>query len=100
VALDIRDQSEDIWIWDLERETLTKLTNVSANTWPIWTPDGTHIVFTSARTDTGKTCSGSGRITPEWPNVSRRASAHSTPRRSRRTGKHSWSRHMAATSSI
>jgi serine/threonine-protein kinase len=55
VALDIRDQTEDIWIWDLERETLTKLTtSVSSNTWPIWTPDGTHILFTSARDGRGQ----------------------------------------------
>ena len=55
VALDVRDQTEDIWIWDLERETLTKLTtSVSSNTWPIWTPTGTHIVFTSARDGRGQ----------------------------------------------
>ena len=50
VALDIRDQENDIWIWDLERETLTKLTsNPGADAWPIWTPDGTRIVYTSSR---------------------------------------------------
>jgi serine/threonine-protein kinase len=50
VALDIRDQENDIWIWDLERETLTKLTsNPGADALPIWTPDGAHIVFTSSR---------------------------------------------------
>ena len=26
VALDIRDQQNDIWIWDLARETLQRLT--------------------------------------------------------------------------
>jgi serine/threonine-protein kinase len=50
VALDIRDQEGDIWIWDLERETLTKLTtNPGADAWPIWTPDGTRIVYMSSR---------------------------------------------------
>jgi hypothetical protein len=50
VALDTRDQANDIWIWDLERETLTRLTsNPGADAWPIWTPDGAHIVFTAAR---------------------------------------------------
>ena len=50
VALDIRDQANDIWIWDLDRETLTKLTsNPGSDAWPIWTPDGGHIVFTSSR---------------------------------------------------
>ncbi len=47
--LDIRDQENDIWIWDLERETLTKLTsNPGADAWPIWTPDGTRIVYMSS----------------------------------------------------
>jgi serine/threonine-protein kinase len=50
VALDIRDQESDIWIWDLDRENLTKLTsNPSVDAVPVWTPDGAHIVFTSSR---------------------------------------------------
>jgi len=50
VALDIRDQENDIWILDLKRETMTKLTtNPAADAWPIWTPDGAHLVFTSVR---------------------------------------------------
>ena len=54
VALDIRDQENDVWIWDLERETLTRLTtNTGADAWPIWTPDGTHIVFASSRDGLG-----------------------------------------------
>jgi len=49
-AVDIRDQENDIWIWDFKRQTLTKLTfNPGADAWPIWTPDGKHIVFASAR---------------------------------------------------
>jgi hypothetical protein len=50
VALDIRDQANDIWIWDLERETLTKLTtNPGVDAWPVWTPNGARIVFVSSR---------------------------------------------------
>jgi serine/threonine-protein kinase len=50
IALDIRDQGNDIWILDLKRETLTKLTaNPAADAWPIWTPDGHRIVFSSVR---------------------------------------------------
>ena len=51
-ALDIREQSGkgDIWIWDLERGTQTRLTTSSeTDAWPVWTPDGAHIVFTSSR---------------------------------------------------
>ena len=30
VALDIRDQQQDLWIWDLARQTLTRLTDAPA----------------------------------------------------------------------
>ena len=41
VALDIRDQENDIWIWDFERETLSRLTHDPARDQnPVWTPDG------------------------------------------------------------
>jgi eukaryotic-like serine/threonine-protein kinase len=50
VALDVRDQENDIWILDLKRQTMTKLTfNPGADAWPTWTPDGRRIVFASAR---------------------------------------------------
>ena len=50
VAVDIRDQENDIWIWDLTREGLTRLTfgrEVDSN--PVWTPDGRRIIFSSSR---------------------------------------------------
>jgi len=51
VALDIRDQENDIWIWDLARETLTRLTSDPAlDGEPIWTPDGRRLLFSSSRT--------------------------------------------------
>jgi serine/threonine-protein kinase len=55
VALDVRDQSSDIWIWDLSRQILTRLTNnPGGDTSPMWMPDGQRIVWTSARgNDTG-----------------------------------------------
>jgi serine/threonine-protein kinase len=50
VAVDIRDQDNDIWIFDLNRPTLRKLTfNPGPDSWPIWTPDGRRIVFSSTR---------------------------------------------------
>jgi hypothetical protein len=40
VALDIRDQQNDIWIWDLVRETLQRLTfDPGFNRDPVWAPD-------------------------------------------------------------
>ena len=50
VALDIRDQENDIWIWDLPRQNLARLTVDPALDWaPVWTPDGRRIVFGSYR---------------------------------------------------
>ncbi len=50
VALEIRDQQEDIWIWDLARELLTRLTlNPTRDRFPVWTPDGLRVLFSSGR---------------------------------------------------
>ena len=50
VALDIRDQENDIWVWDLTRTTLTRLTFDSGlDRTPVWTPDGQRIAFSSQR---------------------------------------------------
>ena len=50
VALNPRDQEVDIWIWDLIRETLTRLTfDPGTDTFPVWSPDGLRIAFSSGR---------------------------------------------------
>jgi Tol biopolymer transport system component/tRNA A-37 threonylcarbamoyl transferase component Bud32 len=50
VALDVREEMNDIWIWDLPRETLTRLTfDPGLNRGPIWTPDGRRVAFSAAR---------------------------------------------------
>ena len=50
VALEVRDQEEDIWIWDFIRETLIRLTfDPASDFYPVWTPDGRHVVFSSRR---------------------------------------------------
>ena len=49
IALDIRDQEQDIWVWDLGRETLTRFTfDPAVDILPVWTPDGQRIVFSRA----------------------------------------------------
>ncbi len=50
VALDIRDQENDIWVWDLKRETLVRVTfGPSIDQFPVWTPDSRRIIFSSNR---------------------------------------------------
>ena len=49
VALDIRDQEADIWLWDLSRQSLTLIhVDLAADIAPIWTRDGRTIVFSRA----------------------------------------------------
>jgi hypothetical protein len=50
VALDIRDQENDIWIWDFSRQTLTRLTiDPAIDQYPVWTPDSHRVIFASTR---------------------------------------------------
>ncbi len=51
VALDVRDQDGDIWIWELARRNLTRLTfDSTPDRFPVWTRDGRRVLFTSNRT--------------------------------------------------
>ena len=46
VALDARDGDQDIWIWDLARETLLRLTtDPGPNRSPVWSPDSRSVLF-------------------------------------------------------
>jgi serine/threonine-protein kinase len=50
IALDVREQTNDIWIWDLGRQTLTSLNRDPAQDMsPLWMPDGKRVVWTSTR---------------------------------------------------
>jgi serine/threonine-protein kinase len=49
LALTIEGPTWGIWILDLERRTLTRLTLENDNRDPHWTPDGQRIVYTSFR---------------------------------------------------
>jgi serine/threonine-protein kinase len=53
IAMMIADQIRDIWIWDLLRATLTRVTSdPGTNANPVWTPDGRRLVFGSNRLGT------------------------------------------------
>jgi serine/threonine-protein kinase len=46
IALDIRDQDLDIWVWDLARRTPTRLSSrPGIDSFPVWTPDGGSIAY-------------------------------------------------------
>jgi Tol biopolymer transport system component len=48
VALDIRDQDNDIWIWHFGRETLTRVTfERGLDMSPVWSADGKRLAFSS-----------------------------------------------------
>ena len=52
LALAIRDQENDIWIWEFARETLTRLSfDHGVDTHPIWSPDGLRIAYSSGEQD-------------------------------------------------
>ena len=51
VVVSIRDQENDLWVWSLARQTLTRLTfDPDVDLSPVWTPDSRRVVFASART--------------------------------------------------
>ena len=49
IALNIAGDPTDVWVYDIARGTLTRLTFEGNNFRPVWTPDGTRIVFPSDR---------------------------------------------------
>jgi serine/threonine-protein kinase len=50
IALYLNDQEQDIWLWDLERSILTRVTSDPGfDTYPVWMPDGRRLVFSSER---------------------------------------------------
>ena len=52
VALGISDQANDIWILDLARQTLERLTkDPGLDMSPVWTPDGRSIIWTATATN-------------------------------------------------
>ena len=74
VAVDMGDQ--DIWVWDLTRQTLTRLTfDAAREEYGAWTPDSQRVIFSSERAGTRalfwRAADGTGTAEPlgesEWP---------------------------------
>jgi eukaryotic-like serine/threonine-protein kinase len=50
VALDVRDQERDIWLWEFARRRFTRFTfDPTLDRFPVWTADGRRLLFTSGR---------------------------------------------------
>jgi eukaryotic-like serine/threonine-protein kinase len=50
LALEIRDQDQDIWIWDVARDVLTRLTSSPFfDQAPVWSPDSKYVFYSSLR---------------------------------------------------
>ena len=48
IALESRDEEDDIWIWDLAREALTRLTfGPASEGYPVWTSDSRRVLYRS-----------------------------------------------------
>ena len=53
VAIDVRDQERDIWLWEFARRTLTRFTFAPRpDRFPVWTSDGRRVLYTSERPGT------------------------------------------------
>jgi len=50
IALDVRDQESDVWLWDLRQATLRRFTfDPGFDGYPVWMPSGRRVIFMSAR---------------------------------------------------
>jgi eukaryotic-like serine/threonine-protein kinase len=49
LALGVEAANYGVWIYDLPRATMTRLTFDGTNAWPIWTPDGRRVTYNSTR---------------------------------------------------
>ena len=50
VAVYALDQEQDLWLWDLARTTLTRVTfDPGPDIYPVWTPEGRRLLFSSER---------------------------------------------------
>ncbi len=69
VAVSSQDEEQDVWIWDLGRETLDRLTrDPGPDMYSIWTPDSREVVYSSVRGGTfdvyQRAADGTGAVRP------------------------------------
>jgi serine/threonine-protein kinase len=76
IALDIRDQEDDIWVWDVARDAIARVTfDKAADRYPVWSSDSRRLVYSSARAGGAnlfwQSADGTGTVTrlTESPNA-------------------------------
>ena len=60
VVIDSETRRSDIWIYDVQRSARTRLTNNGHNLCPVWTRDGTRVLFSRSDTLAVQPVDGSG----------------------------------------
>jgi len=45
LAIEIEGPNHDFYIYDFARSVLSKMTSDGVSHWPVWSPDGTHLVY-------------------------------------------------------
>ena len=63
VRAGLKERNSHVWIFDIERNVMKKLTVEGSNFWPIWTPDGKYVTYPSMIED------GSDVINIYWKGV-------------------------------
>jgi serine/threonine-protein kinase len=71
VAVRVLADNSDVWIYDLVRDTRTRLTfDPAAEVWPVWTPDGQRVAFGGLQGMSWKSADGTGEVEPLVENLS------------------------------
>ena len=53
LALEVLDKQRDVWVYDLARDTMSRLTSGPNYGYPVWTPDGRRIAYASRGSSQG-----------------------------------------------
>jgi serine/threonine-protein kinase len=71
ISIDSEVRRSDIWIYDVQRRTRTRLTTDQHNLNPIWTPDGTRVWFNRGGALTSQATNGSSLVDVATPDGDR-----------------------------
>ncbi|MFH1111237.1 MAG: protein kinase [Planctomycetota bacterium] len=50
ISIENKENRSDVWVYDIERATMTRLTSDSGGEWfPVWTPDGLRVAYAAGK---------------------------------------------------